>query len=224
VTYSLHCGDCLEVLPTLAHVDCVITDPPYGTGEHVRVASGTGRDFRSKHHIAAWDKWSLDWLKMAIDLTSCCIVFSSERTIDDVIACAKSADKTYRLLSWCKSDPMPTFDKRPGYGIDPIIAIGTLQPAGGKTWMEASTPRRNRDAEYAGHPHQKPLKVMRWLARLGCPVGGVILDPFMGSGTTGVAALMEGRRFIGIELDPSYFDIAQYRIEQVQPALVEAAD
>ncbi len=65
---------------------------------------------------------------------------------------------------------------------------------------------------------------MRYLCRLtSTPTGGVVLDPFMGSGTTGVAALQEGRRFIGIELDAGYFDIARRRIEAVQPALLEGA-
>lgn len=222
MTYTLYQGDCLEILPTLANVNAIITDPPYGTGEHIRVASGTGRNFRSKHHIADWDKWSLEWLRMAVRGIECAIVFSSERSINDVIDCARSAGKPYRLLSWCKSDPMPTFDNRPGYGIDPIICIGELQPVGGRNWIEASTPRRNRDAEYAGHPHQKPLKVMQWLVRVGCQAGGTILDPFMGSGSTGVAAVLSGRNFIGIELDAKYYRIAERRIANAQLPLFVA--
>ena len=68
----------------------------------------------------------------------------------------------------------------------------------------------------------KPLSLMRYLCRLtATPMGGVVLDPFMGSGTTGVAAIQEGRRFIGVELDPQYCEIARRRIEAVQPALME---
>ena len=67
------------------------------------------------------------------------------------------------------------------------------------------------------HPCVKPLKLMRYLARLTrTPTGGVILDPFMGSGTTGMAAVMEGRPFIGIELDEQYYAIAQARIADAQ--------
>ena len=58
----------------------------------------------------------------------------------------------------------------------------------------------------------KPLELMRWLVRLLCPPGGLILDPTVGSGTTGAAALLEGRRFIGIELEPAYIEIAAARI------------
>ena len=73
------------------------------------------------------------------------------------------------------------------------------------------------------HPTEKPLSLMRHIIEASSRKGATVLDPFMGSGTTGVAALQEGRRFIGVELDPGYFDIARKRIEAVQPALLEAA-
>ena len=80
---------------------------------------------------------------------------------------------------------------------------------------------RERGANH--HPTVKPLALMRYLVRLtSTPTGGIVLDPFMGSGTTGVACMMEGRQFIGIELDPNYLEIARRRIESVQPALVGA--
>lgn len=63
------------------------------------------------------------------------------------------------------------------------------------------------------HPTVKPVALMRWLVRLVCPPGGLLLDPFMGSGTTGVAAALEGRRFCGIELEPAFLEIAAARIE-----------
>jgi DNA modification methylase len=62
------------------------------------------------------------------------------------------------------------------------------------------------------HPTVKPLALMRWLVRLLCPPGGLVLDPTVGSGTTGAAAVLEGRRFIGIELEPAYMEIAAARI------------
>jgi DNA modification methylase len=83
-------------------------------------------------------------------------------------------------------------------------------------WMMASAPRENRDAEAVGHPHQKPLRVMRWLVDLCAPPAAAILDPFMGSGTTGVACVQTGRKFIGIEIDPGYFEIAKKRISEAQ--------
>jgi site-specific DNA-methyltransferase (adenine-specific) len=75
----------------------------------------------------------------------------------------------------------------------------------------------NIKAHTNSHPTVKPLALMRYLARLTkTPTGGVVLDPFMGSGTTGMAAVMEGRDFIGIEIDPDYFAIAERRIQEAQ--------
>jgi site-specific DNA-methyltransferase (adenine-specific) len=67
------------------------------------------------------------------------------------------------------------------------------------------------------HPTQKPVELMRYLCRLtATPTGGTVLDPFMGSGTTGMACVMEGRDFIGIEIDAEYMEIARRRIAWVQ--------
>ncbi|MBS1892630.1 MAG: site-specific DNA-methyltransferase [Actinobacteria bacterium] len=71
---------------------------------------------------------------------------------------------------------------------------------------KAASPARN------SHPSVKPIELMRWLVRLGCPSGGLLLDPFMGSGTTGIAAVFEGRRFCGIEREADYLEIARARI------------
>jgi site-specific DNA-methyltransferase (adenine-specific) len=88
----------------------------------------------------------------------------------------------------------------------------------------ANNPRNRGGRTTANHhPTVKPLSLMRYLVRLtSTPTGGVVLDPFMGSGTTGIAALQEGRKFIGIELDPGYFAIAKKRIEDAaaQPPLI----
>ena len=79
---------------------------------------------------------------------------------------------------------------------------GHVDEKGKQTWLHIAL-----------HPTQKPVALMRYLCRITkTPTGGTVEDPFMGSGTTGVAAIKEGRRFIGIELDPEYFDIAVRRI------------
>jgi site-specific DNA-methyltransferase (adenine-specific) len=78
---------------------------------------------------------------------------------------------------------------------------------------------RGKVSKPTGNPHPtvKPLELMRWLVRLSCPPGGIVLDPTCGSGSTGAASLLEGRRFVGIELDPSYLDIAAARIAHWAP-------
>jgi len=84
----------------------------------------------------------------------------------------------------------------------------------------AKAPKRERDIEGVGkHPTQKPVALMRWLVRLITPEGGTVLDPFMGSGTTGVACIQEGRDFIGIEREEEYMEIAEARIRRQEQTL-----
>ena len=80
----------------------------------------------------------------------------------------------------------------------------------------AKARRSERNAGCNFHPTVKPLAVMEWLVRLACPAGGLVLDPFAGSGTTGVVCQRLGRSFLGIEIDPDYHAIARRRIKAGQ--------
>jgi site-specific DNA-methyltransferase (adenine-specific) len=209
-------GDCLDVLRVLPDgaADCVLTDPPYGTGGYTRKSAGGGKTTSAKRVRHEWDRWSVEWLTNAARVGSRrAAVFAPDSQVSSASDALAELCGPVRLLVWCKLDPMPTHDGRIGYGTEFIAAAGGLEPIGGGNWFTASTPRANRDREHAGHPYQKPLALMRWLVRAVCPPGGVILDPFAGSGTTGVAAMMEGRRAILIEREPAYADIARRRIE-----------
>lgn len=93
---------------------------------------------------------------------------------------------------------------------------------GGADWLEASAPRLNRDREATGHPHQKPLKIMRWLVGLISSRDQVVLDPFAGSGSTLVACHKTGRNAIGIEQSAEYIPIITKRLEGVSTPLLEA--
>ena len=89
---------------------------------------------------------------------------------------------------------------------------------GGKTATAANGVRYERNTVHKnGHPTVKPIALMRWLVRLVTPVDGVVLDPFTGSGTTGVAAVQEGRRFIGCEREAEYVETARRRIAHHAP-------
>jgi site-specific DNA-methyltransferase (adenine-specific) len=80
---------------------------------------------------------------------------------------------------------------------------------------------KSERGEGNNHPTVKPVALMRWLVRMVTPPGGTVLDPFMGSGTTGVAAVQEGFRFVGIELEPEYVAIAERRIAGVRDLFSE---
>lgn len=197
---TLYLGDCMEVLPTLDRVDAVITDPPYGINEnHKKVASRVNK-------AAARDYGEFDWDKTA----------PSSELIDAIRAKAQwsalfggnyfTLPPTPCWLVWDKLNTGDFADCELAWTNWPK-AVRRIQ------WRWNGMIRQGNEDRF--HPTQKPLGVMKWLIDL-CPKADTILDPFMGSGTTGVAAVQMGRQFIGIEREPKYFEIACKRIEQAQ--------
>ena len=195
---TLYLGDCMEILPTLERVDAVITDPPYGINEnHKKVAS--------REKLAApKDYGEFDWDKAPPD----------GALIDTVRSLATwsaffggnyfQLPPTSCWLVWDKLNSGDFADCELAWTNWPK-AVRRIQ------WRWNGMIRQGNEERY--HPTQKPLEVMKWVIDL-CPKADTILDPFMGSGTTGVAAIQMGRKFIGIEREPKYFEIACKRIEQ----------
>ena len=185
---TLYLGDCREILPTLGKVDAVVTDPPYGIGfgaKHTKWSANRGVV------LGEWDAEIPD-ISPILEKAPDVIVWGGERFELPV---------SRRWLTWVKPDAAPTF--------------ASTEFA----WTNQDAPARHIvyavgavNAERVGHPTQKPLAVMKWCLGF-VPKATTILDPFMGSGTTGVACAKLGRKFIGIEIEPKYFDIACRRIE-----------
>ena len=222
-------GDCRDILPTLGKVDAVVTDPPYpglkGGTEH-KDSGGVGK--RRQVHETVGDVWEadLDWMPAAWEkATTAMLVFCSFHSVADVRAQLPYADPV-ALISWHKrNSPNPVnnvpkyttefcwaFKKSPGWKWS--VWEATMWDIPNITAGCVSTGERIVDITgKSAHPTQKPLAVMR---KAILPGTGSILDPFMGSGTTGVAAVQMGRDFIGIEREEKYFDIACKRIEDAQ--------
>ena len=196
---DLRLGDCLEILPTLADnsVDAVITDPPYGTGETARK---NGKITRTRQE---WDNWNFDWFDYVKHLRGCFFVPSK-------LILTKIWEH-FRLLSWNSKNPGKWHNVSPRYGIQTLLAYGKLPDKPSLDWCFHRSNIHTPD-----HPHQKPLEVINWLIDIVSNPGDTILDPFMGSGTTGVACVQTGRNFIGIEIDPKYYEIAEKRIKEAQ--------
>jgi site-specific DNA-methyltransferase (adenine-specific) len=198
---TLHLGDCLNMLPTLAGVDAVVTDPPWGVGQdsdNTRFPSLMGRN-RSYRTIAGDDTrfepspW-LRFPRVALFGANC---FSDRLPPGAwLVWCKRREDMLGQFLA----DAEAVWINR-GFGI--YLFQHEWHGA-----LRASDRGVRRE-----HPHQKPVAVMKWvLDRLGVPPGAVVLDPYMGSGTTGVACVQTGRRFVGIEIDPVYFAVAEKRL------------
>jgi hypothetical protein len=192
---TIYHGLCEDVLPTLTGYQRVLTDPPYGTG-WVRGGGGVG-EFTAKHEKPDWDVFSTSWMGLISDPM--------------VIAAFCAPSYLHRMCAAFRAPCVARYKKtnvRPG-GNEYEFIVCNGQWKGGD-WQVVAY---NGDNEY--HPTQKPDPVMAWAVdRL--PGAGTILDPFMGSGSTGVACVQLGVPFIGIEQDEGYFAAACQRLENAQ--------
>lgn len=196
---TLYLADCMDVLPTLERVDAVITDPPYGINENHKKVASRGKLAKAK------DYGEFDWDKAP--------------PTQEVINACRTAGKWQAFFGGNYFHLPPTscwlvWDKLNGSNdfADCELAWTNWQKAVRRIqWRWNGMIRQGNEDRF--HPTQKPLAVMKWVIEL-CPNSETILDPFMGSGTTGVAALQMGRKFIGIERERKYFDIACERIDR----------
>lgn len=212
---TLYLGDCREVLPTLTPFDCGIMDPPYEFE-----ASGGGifrrdRDCMDKIQAAGLDK-GFDHSILTADRFRSVIVFCHNDQLDRLLPHITSQFNRFALCFWHKSNPMPVANKH--YKPDTEIYIHAWN-AGGFPVGDLVEKGRYIIAPVGhqsdfDHPTVKPLPVMRKI--MSNANGETVCDPFMGTGTTGVAALERGKSFVGIEQDAKFFDIACRRIEDAQ--------
>lgn len=210
-------GDCLAVLRAMpdASVDCVITDPPYDSRTHtgaMRLDGKTGRPEMTDIPFAHLT--SMDFLAECLRVSrGWVIAFCAMEQIGHY---QLMADKAWvRAGFWRRTNATPQFTgDRPAVAGD---AVAIMHRPGRKKWngggtaayWEYSSERENRV-----HPTQKPLGLMSEMVAQFTQPDAVILDPFNGSGTTGVAALALGRRYIGVELIDEYADAAKVRLAE----------
>lgn len=198
---TLYQGDCLEIMPTLGKVDAVVTDPPYGLGDWNNRGSNASRPFDS-NFTQQWDTGINENHICAMrEISQNQIIWGGNYFLDLL-------PRTKQMFVWNKNIRNMHFND--------------CEIAWCSGWREAS---RVFDLHPSGlkkeHPTQKPLPLLLWCIEKLPDKTETILDPFMGSGTTGVACAKLGRKFIGIELEPKYFNLACKRIEDAykQPDL-----
>lgn len=195
-------ADCRDILPTLPKVDAVVTDPPYGIGEAAGKAKSRGK------LAVAIDYGNDDW--------------DNEPIAAEVMAMVRESGRWQIIFGGNYYDCPPAkcwlvWDKENGENdfADCELAWTNLPKAVRRIRFLWNGMLRANGETRGDHPTQKPIGVMKW-AISHLPHAQTILDPFMGSGTTGVAAVQMGRDFIGIEREPKYFDIACRRLDQAQ--------
>lgn len=202
-------GDCRDVLPTLPRVDAVVTDPPYGIGADRSAHKASGNVVGHGHRRVAKRTYAAtDW----------------DNTVPppELIRAVRAAGEWCILFGGNYFEVPPSscwlvWDKDANGNLADCELAWTNIPRAVRRirYLWNGFARANGEPR-DDHPTQKPLGVMKWaISQLPAP-SKTILDPFMGSGTTGVAAVSMGRKFIGIEREPKYFDIACKRIEDAQ--------
>ena len=197
---TLYLGDCMDILPTLGKVDAVITDPPFGVGNFVQTTGSLRGRGTEMGKAVEWNE-SVPPPEFFTLLKS----MSKHRIIWGANFFNCFEDRGGAII-WDKAQPMPNFSKAD------IASCTHFQ----KTeivripWTNFDVARQAQ----TDHPCERPVKLYDWCIRyLPRPINSV-LDPYLGSGSCGVAAILSGRKFIGIEREPKYFDIACKRIEQ----------
>lgn len=188
---TLYLGDCADILPTIEKVDSIITDPPYGLAE--KLQGGTwGKSYEGEDKD--WDAkaWVPD--SEFLNRADVFIIWGGNYFTLPPSRCWLFWDKPNRGLTMADGE-----------------LAWTNQDANLRTFSISRNPTGKRE-----HPTQKPIELMKWCVNQCKNNPQTILDPFMGSGSTGVAAVQMGRKFIEIERDEKYFDIACRRIEDAQ--------
>lgn len=187
---TLYLGDCREILSELPKVDAVITDPPYGISAN-KMTLGKGK--KEFDRAGSWDdgRPDISWIP---DFARWFCIWGGNY-FADVLA------PTNDILVWHKKNDGRSFSE--------------CELAWTNSGKQTRILSHHWSGEEKDHPTQKPERVMHWSLEW-FPEAITVLDPFMGSGTTGVACMAQGRSFIGIEREPKYFAIACRRIEDAQ--------
>lgn len=219
----LLCGDCLELLKQIPSksIDLVLTDPPYvietqGAGLYKQADKQYVQELSSIKD--GFSESILDELCRVLKKINIYLFCSQKQIIPLLDYFVKKRKCNFNLLTWHKSNPVPACGNKYLTDTEFILFFrekGVRIEGEFKTkFTYYVTPLNQRDKKLYKHPTIKPVPILENLVVNSCPQRGSVLDPFMGSGSTGVACVNTGRRFIGMELDKQYFEIAEKRIHE----------
>ena len=222
---KLYNDDCIKKFATMPRnkVDAIITDPPYNISRdnNFKTMGRAGIDF------GEWDKDFdlVDWIKYCepvLKKGGNIVIFNSWKNMSFIVdELEKNNFEVKDLIRWEKTNPMPrNRDRR--FITDYEVAVWAVKKGGKWTFNRLSETYERpeivcgvtskKEKIDGGHPTQKPVEVMEWLIKRLSNENDIILDPFMGSGSTGVACKNTNRKFIGIELDKDYYNMAMKRL------------
>lgn len=231
-------NDCIKALQSIpdGSIDCIITDPPYNLGLFMHERGTNLQKMRDNQFaFAGWDNMEFNqWEKNMNDFFAQCrrilkprgtmIVFMAIIKVEDVIRLATAHKFYYKTTGiWHKTNPMPR-NMKIQFVNSTECWIYFINNAGSGTFNNGGKAIHDffessvcpmSEKKYGKHPTQKPLSIMKYLIEIVTNPDDIVLDPFMGSGSTCVAAALTGRRYIGIELSEEYYHIASERINNL---------
>jgi DNA modification methylase len=193
---TLYCEDAAFIVPTLARVDALVTDPPYGIGADEAASKNEGKWGWKYYGESAWDR-----KRPPAEIFRLMLAKSDQQIIWGGNYFTDYLRPTMRWLVWDKGQR--------DFSLADVEMAWCSQDKAARIFTYHRSKALQDGKE---HPTQKPIALMKWCIGF-VPNARTILDPFMGSGTTGVAAIQMGKKFIGIERERKYFDIACRRIE-----------
>jgi site-specific DNA-methyltransferase (adenine-specific)/modification methylase len=222
-------GDCKELLKSIPDnsIDLILTDPPYNIAKYstgnIKIAGRSDIN----NDIAQWDNVELDpsefiqEFKRIIKPKGNAFVFTSYNQIGLWHKAFDSEFDVFQFMAWHKTDPVPNFYHTSFLNSVELIACfwnkghkwNFLDERSMHNFIESTVCRSPERLKDPKHPTQKPVKILEHIITIASDRGDVILDPFMGVASTGVAAKNLGRDFIGFEIDKKYYNAAKKRLE-----------
>jgi site-specific DNA-methyltransferase (adenine-specific) len=237
-SHTIYNDDCLNVMKNLfdGSIDLIVTDPPYNLGQFMKSRNVGVFRMRENHFVSSgWDDLEYaEWVNQmrefftesyrVIKTKGSVIVFMSLMKLETIINLATEAGFYYKTVGiWHKTNPMPRNMEITFVNSTEAWVYFVKEGASGTfnnnekmihDHFETSlTPMSEK--KHGKHPTQKPVKLLEKFIEILSNPNEVVLDPFMGSGSTAIASLNKGRKFIGSELDKKYFEIASKRIEEI---------
>lgn len=224
--YELLNGDCFELMKNIPDksIDLILTDPPYEISNH-----DGGHSALSKRKLSVKSK--VDNMSNGFCYEKCfdeflrickmpnILIFCSNKQISKIMSYFESKNLSTTLLIWHKTNPSPLCNGNHLSDLEFVIYV-----RGKGATFNNDTPFEYKRKIYSSgiipksikvHPAQKPIELLKRYIELHTKENDIVFDPFMGSGSTGVAAIDVGRKFIGIEKEPQYFEISKNRIQGI---------
>jgi len=215
---TLYCGDSMEIFPTLGEcADLIVTDPPYKlVGGGNSDSMGGSLSSLNYNNDGSLVTCNIDWSDFMKPLYNClrgdshAYIMANNRHVQAMLVEAEKAEfRFHNLLIWDKGTATPN-----RWYMKNLEFIGFFYKGKAKFINDCGSKQLIQVAQenYGNHPTTKPVALMEYYIRNSSQVGDTVIDPFMGVGSTAIAALKSGRKFIGIELEQKYFDLACKRI------------